>query len=549
MLRKLALSFLLIVCTIAVSNFSFATTITYNGGPISDYTLVANDTLYIASGTYTGTVSGLNANNRTIIVAGGATFQPTLLQPTNGVVCKMHIYGTFTYNQPLTTNTNFTIDVYAGGVMNLTNTMDTKGRDQVWTNQIGGTMNFTGDVTINGGTAADDNNVFINYETVNATGNFIMRSGSNFINYKNFTVSGSYTANGGILNNQGNFIAGSIDMNSGASQIINYCRMESTGNISLSNGNFSNYTYVWARNSTLTITGGAIFNNIRIPQASPPMVHARNLTLSSGGLMNGPALLYFQATTNMTGGTIGVSGVTSDTIKVNELTRTGAQIFDVQSGGTINPNVIYNVWGAPDSLVNYMFGCSFEIFQLIPLAITWNHFYVSLSNNIPVLYWSAEYESGVVFEIQRSYDGANFQSIKNLPSDYTRAEYTYNDALVNTQRPVAFYRIKAIGLNGGEKYSQIRTVRFRNSHGVSLYISPNPFTSNFIIDYTATDKEMITVRIFNVNGQQQLVKNFSVNKGDNIINVTEAARLSGGIYVVQVSNDHTVLSTSKIVKR
>ena len=140
MLRKLTLSLVLTVCALAASKPTFANLITVNGGS-APYSLNSGDTLYIASGTYTGTVSGLSANNRTIIVAGGATFQPCLLQPDNGVVCKMFIYGTFTYNQPLTSNTNFTIDIYAGGLVSVAD-MNTKGRDQVWTNQYDGTLTF-----------------------------------------------------------------------------------------------------------------------------------------------------------------------------------------------------------------------------------------------------------------------------------------------------------------------------------------------------------------------------------------------------------------------
>lgn len=327
--------------------------------------------------------------------------------------------------------------------------------------------------------------------------------------------------------------------------------MEASGGISLSNGNFYNYTYLWAKNSDISITSGARFENVLIPQATPPITHGRNFLLSgTTAQMIGPARLYFYGTTSQTGGTIGVSGVTADTIKMYDITRTQpTQIFDVQSGGTRYPNVIYNAWGAPDSLRNYLFGCSFEIFQEIPLAITWNYFYVNLSNNIPVLNWAADYEPGTVFEIQRSYDGVHFQPIKNVAAENGRSEYFYDDRLVNTHSAVVYYRIKAIGLNGAAKYSEIRTVRFRNDQGILIYTSPNPFTSNFTIDFIATEKEMITIRMFNINGQQNLAKTVMVNKGNNIINITEAARLASGVYVMQVSNEHTILSTNKIIKR
>lgn len=552
MFRKFTLSLLLTVSAFLIGEISFANLITVTGGS-TPYNLSNGDTLFIASGTYTGSVSGLTANNRTIIVAGGATFQPVLLDGTNnGVVCKMHIYGTFTYSLPLTTNTNFTLDNYAGGVVNLA-AMNTKGKDQVWTNHLGGTINFSGDVLVNGGTQEDDNNVFYNYETINATTNFVMKSGSKFYNYKDFNVSGNYTANGGILENSGNFVVtGAIDLNSGASQLTNHCRMQAGGGISISNGTFINYSYVWAQNSDVVVSSGGIIQNITVPGSfQPPMIHGKNFT-QSGGTISGPARLYFWGTTTKTGGTIGVAGVTTDTIKMNDITRSNPpQIFDAPlggPGGTTNPNVIYNAWGAPDSNRTYLFGCSVEIFLEIPLVIHWNSFDVILLNGIPQLIWSAEFDRSTTFDIQRSYDGSNFSSIKTVPSEVGRSDYRTNDELLNVNAPIVYYRIKATQISGEEKYTEIRMVRFTKKPG-NIFTAPNPFTNNFIINYTAAEKEMVTIRMFNVNGQQQLAKNVAVNVGNNRIDVTEAANLADGVYIIQVTNGYKIISSSKIIKQ
>ena len=553
MFRKLTLSFILTACTFLVGKLSFANLITVNGGSTS-YSLNNGDTLFIASGTYTGSVSGLNSNNKTIIVAGGATFEPANLAPTNGVVCKMHIYGTFTYTSSLTTNTNFTIDIYAGGMVNLS-AMNTKGKDQVWTNHHGGTMNFFGDVLVNGGTLEDDNNVFINYDSIYCAGDFQMNSGSSFTNYKDFRGDGDFILNGGAYNNEGNFIlAGELDMNSGTSVIRNYCRLEVSGGIDNSNGNFYNYSYVWAKNSdirnTANIINSSIANNSSVPAITTPMIHARNYTHSTGGTMTGPALLYFYGTTTMTGGTMGVPGVTTDTIKMYDITRVSSStIFDVQTGGTRHPNFIYNAWGVPDSNKVYLLGCSIEVILESPLPIKWNYFYINLSNKIPALTWSAEFDRGTVFNIQRSYDGRNYNTIEYMPSENGRSEYNYNDHAVNTNAPIVYYRIKARELNGEEKYSLVRVVRFGNNPMVSMQTVPNPFVNNFIINYPAAERETITIRMFNVNGQQMLMKNVIVNDGDNNINITEAAQLAKGIYVIQVSKGRDIISSSKIIKQ
>ena len=539
MFRKLTLSAILTFCAFLVGKFSFATTYVDNG-TATTYNLNSGDSLYIASGTYTGNISGFPAGAK-ITVSDLAVFQPSNMP--NNAAGTMYVYGTFTYTSSLTTNTSFTLNNY--GMINLAS-VTLKGNNQTWTNNYGGTINFSGDVLMNGDMG--NNNVLINYETINCSGNFQMNSGSTFTNYKDVTVTGNFRVNGGTLSNEGKLdVTGNILMNNGASVIRNYCRMQASGGITNTSGNFYNYSYVWAKNSDI-INSAAIIN-VLIAGATPPIMHGRNYTHSGAGTMTGPALLYFYGTTTMSGGTIGVSGVTADTIKMNDITRTNpATIFDVQSGGTRYPNVIYNAWGAPDSLRVYLFGCSVEIFLETPLAINWKSFDIILLKDIPLLTWSAEFDRQTIFQIQRSYDGSNFSAIKELPSENGRSEYRFNDELVNVNAPVVYYRIKAIQVNGIEKYTQTRIVSFSNKPG-AIYFAPNPFTNNFIINYQATEKQMITIRIFNVNGQQQLTKNVMIDNGINNINITEAAQLSKGIYIVQVSNGYKMISSGKIIKQ
>src|SRR6185503_1769940 len=208
---------------------------------------------------------------------------------------------------------------------------------------------------------------------------------------------------------------------------------------------------------------------------------------------------------------------------------------------------IYNAWGAPDPSYEWYWGCSFDYIMDIPLAVNWNYFYVYLSDKTPVLNWSADYDEGTVFEIQRSYDGRNYSSIKQVASEVGRSEYTYNDEQVNSSLPIAYYRILAIEPNGGPKFSQIRNVRFNNKPG-TLHIFPNPFVNNFIIDYNAKENENVIIKVFNVAGQQKLAKNVSVHSGTNRIEINEASNLAKGVYIVQVSNGSSILSSGKLIK-
>ncbi|MEI9807344.1 MAG: hypothetical protein WDO16_05355 [Bacteroidota bacterium] len=80
---------------------------------------------------------------------------------------------------------------------------------------------------------------------------------------------------------------------------------------------------------------------------------------------------------------------------------------------------------------------------LVVLPVKWNFFYVNLSDNIPVLSWSAEQEAGTIFEIQRSYDGTTFTTIGVVASEAAKTAYQQDDRQVNTQSAVVYYRIKA----------------------------------------------------------------------------------------------------------
>lgn len=550
MFRKLTLHLILSICALVVGKYSYAITYVDNGTSNS-YTLNAGDSLFVASGLYTGNIGGF-ALGAKITISDLATFQPTGMNWSN-VHGTMYNYGTFIMNNAqFRTNSNFTM--YNYGLVQINNETRMDGSNQLWVNNYGATINFVGDVLMNGD-AGSDNNVLINYQTITSGGNFQMNSGSHFTNYKNFTETGNLRVNGGTLINEGNLdITGNILMNNGASVIRNYCRMQATAGINNTSGNFYNYSYVWAKNSDIVNSANIINSSVAtgsVAARTTPMIHGRNYTHSGVGTMTGPALLYFYGTTTMTGGTMGVDVATADTIKMYDITRTTPpNIFDVQSGGIRHPNVIYNAWGIPDSTRNYLLGCSIEVILETPLPIKWNYFRVNLSNNnIPALSWSAEYDRGTTFEIQRSYNGSSFHAIKDVQSEIGRSEYKYDDMLVNNQVPVVFYRIKAKQLNGEILYSPIRIVRFNSKKGVFINTVPNPFQNTFTINYNAVEKEMILVRIFNVSGQQKLAKSVLVSSGNNSINITEAANFANGLYVVQVTSGDNIISISKIIKQ
>ena len=514
---------------------SSATTYIDNGSAAT-YNLNAGDSLYIASGTFTGTISGFPAGAK-IAVASGAVFQPASIDFPN-IHGTMYIYGSFKMTSPLRTNSGFTLHNY--GVVLVTATTLMSGSGQVWNNYFGALLKLDGDVTM-----TNDNSI-VNLGTVTCGANLTMTGTTTIINKNVITVAGDYLNSGGTFTNQGRFqTTGSITFNNGLAIINNYCRMISEGGIHNTSGYVNNYGFMWAKASRGLgdiVNSGTLYNG--------PIARVLSVDFNNTGTVYGAGYLYFTGYTTTTNlGTTGVLGITTDTIRIYDVSRANPlTVYDNQTG-IVRPNAVYRVFTAPDSTNAYLPGCAVELMSEIPLAVNWNYFFVTSPDNIPALNWSAQYDRGSVFEIQRSYDGTNFYKIKNVTVENANPVYNFNDEQVNAKASVVYYRIKAIEPGGSQKFSETRTVKFSNKTGISIQTSPSPFTSHFNINYQTTEKGMITIKVFNLNGQQQLIKNAVVNNGFNSIIITEAASLVKGMYIVQVSNNNKIISAEKIIKQ
>jgi len=533
-------STLIILLSLLGSAFckSSSATVYIDNGTATNYNLLAGDSLYIASGTYTGNITGF-ATGAKIAVASGAVFQPTSIASPN-MHGTLYVYGTFKYTSAtqLKTNTDFTLHNY--GTVWITSSVQMNGSNQVWNNYFNATIKMDADVDMT------NNNAINNQGFMTFGANLTMTGTTSITNKNTITVAGDYVNNGGTFINQGKFeTTGSITFKNGQAMIYNYCRMISHGGITNTSGYVYNYSFMWAESSLglgNIVNSGSIYNG--------PIARVQAVNFNNTGTVTGAGYLYFTGYTTTTNiGTTGVIGITTDTIKIYDKTRANPlTIYDNQLG-IVNPNVVYKSFAAPDSLMAYIPGCAVEILAQVPLAIKWDYFFVTLSNDVPALTWSAEYDHGTIFEIQRSYNGINFSNIKNVNADNTKSSYNYNDNSVNAKASVVYYRIKATEPKGSLSYSETRTVKFSNTSGITIQTAPNPFTSDFTVNYQATEQSTITIKVYNMSGQQQFAKNILVNSGFNSFTVTEAAKLVKGFYLVQISRDSKLISTEKIIKQ
>lgn len=173
---------------------------------------------------------------------------------------------------------------------------------------------------------------------------------------------------------------------------------------------------------------------------------------------------------------------------------------------------------------------------LLPVVfINFNAKQISKSANL--LEWQvATPLKGAYFDIQRSVNGTDFESIKKLTISSNTSHYSYTDE--NAFNSIHYYRIVLVDYNNQTISSKIVSVSAETAyHPIVIY--PNPAQKFFTID-AKEDIEKLTI-INNLGVEVLHVGNY-INTPINI------SSLKSGVYYVQVKTKDKTSVTKLIVE-
>ena len=540
----------LLVTSVQATNYS-------TSGGNQNYSLNSGDTLRINAGTYSGSISNL-PYGAVILIADGAKFRPGSINfwtPAGKIIN----YGTVQFNFGIGVGGNFSFENF-GAVAIQGDLSFYSGNQKTWTNKTGSSL------IVSGALALGSNTSITNNSTIKATNTISLYEYSSTItNSGIISTGGDFNSNGQLINENKLEIAGNLNQWSGTLKntgainqsgvfnistgitYVNDCRLITKGGIN-NNGTLVNNGLVWA--GTSNTSDDQFTNSGTVINARVARLRTRNFT--NYGTFTGGGFVYATGQTTLGQyGVMGTGNATNDSIRVYDVTRTNTQIFDNQ-WGTVNPNTVYAVFAAPDSIEIYD-GCSAAYRAAssgtITLPVKWNYFTARSISSEPVLNWSAEYEQGMVFSIQRSYDNVHFTGIHIAEADASAA-YSFSDRTVDRHQATAYYRIKATSAVDGEvKYSETRAVKLNAQNITVASIYPNPTTGAAAISYAAGQTEQITIRIRATNGQQVFLKNVVANSGSNRFELSEIRGFNAGIYFVELIKGNNVVAAEKLVKQ
>lgn len=188
------------------------------------------------------------------------------------------------------------------------------------------------------------------------------------------------------------------------------------------------------------------------------------------------------------------------------------------------------------------------------LPVKYSSFDAAANNNVVTLNWVTEQEiNNDHFEVERSFDGANFTTIAVVLDGFgTGIQKSYmakDNAPELATKTVVYYRLKQIDINGRVTYSNVLTVRLQSkTNDVKMQVSPNPFVENLNIQFTSTDNSKAQVQLLATNGQKVFTQQSTVTKGSNTIQVQGLSKLVPGMYIAQLIVNGVIIDNQKIIK-
>ena len=168
-----------------------------------------------------------------------------------------------------------------------------------------------------------------------------------------------------------------------------------------------------------------------------------------------------------------------------------------------------------------------------------------------ILQWktASEYNSSS-YQVERSINGFEYATVQNIAaagSSTTEKDYSFADILTEARRPMYYYRLKMIDMNGAYKYSPV--VRISSGDQPFLVSSyPNPFTKVMTISIESPAQDIATISFTDMQGNIVATQKNTIVKGSNSIECRVTDKMISGTYLLSVSTskDQRVL---KVIKR
>lgn len=183
-----------------------------------------------------------------------------------------------------------------------------------------------------------------------------------------------------------------------------------------------------------------------------------------------------------------------------------------------------------------------EIVATTALAVEWLDFTATQIEKNVLLEWQTINEKdNAYFNIQKSLNGQDFETIGKVESKAQTATTSYTFIDANPDLGFNYYRLQQVDTNGKTSFSKIASQYFETKEASSVKIYPNPIKDRLHLDFEDSTA-FVKGELWDANGV--LMRDFNINQ-DMVLNIKD---LAVGVYYLKLVGEKNRI-VEKLIKQ
>jgi hypothetical protein len=186
-----------------------------------------------------------------------------------------------------------------------------------------------------------------------------------------------------------------------------------------------------------------------------------------------------------------------------------------------------------------------------PTPVEFLSFSGNKAGNSSHLFWSTAWEeNNAWYEIQRSINGVNFETIGKVngaKNSSSVIEYSYVDADIKSPS-IYYYRLKQVDLDGTSAFSEMISIDHSAYSTSQISIQPNPVLQGqqLILSASSGANETLHIKIYDLTGR--LIYGTSKSKESGTAKIAiDTENFAKGVYILNVSSEANTYPTFKFM--
>lgn len=172
----------------------------------------------------------------------------------------------------------------------------------------------------------------------------------------------------------------------------------------------------------------------------------------------------------------------------------------------------------------------------VALPVELTKFIATQEGTTNVLNWeTASEENNSHFEVQRSTNGLEFETIGTIEGNGTTAETSNYHFVDEKPMAVSYYRLRQVDFDGKANLSPVVVVERNRVGNKEANFYPIPVKDRLTVDYNATTDESMTIVVTDVTGRQVFTMQANATQGSNLFFVN-FDDLPAGAYFVKLQS-------------